>query len=142
MKLLKDHGRALRAAAGTVTALACAAVFAGPVAAQETTPPAQEQAVTEVTDAELESFVLAHLEVQQIQNELNAQLQATEDPEQAQAIQQEANQRMLAAIEAQGLTAERFSEIVDTINADPETGQRFAQKVEEVTAAEQGPSQQ
>lgn len=100
------------------------------VAQEQAAPPVQQQQAPdiEVSDAEMEQFIEALLEVEQIQMALTENLQNAEAAEEAQQLQQQANQEMSAAISEQGMEVERFSMIVQAINADPELQQEFAAK--------------
>lgn len=130
------NGRRILAAAA---ALALAAGLQAPgLVAQEqgqAPPPQQQQQAPEieVSDAEMEQFAAAYLEVEQIQMALNEDLQAAQLPEEAQEIQQEANDEMAAAIQSEGLDVERFSLIVQAINSDPALQEDFAAKRMEMT---------
>lgn len=100
------------------------------VAQEQAAPPVQQQQAPdiELSDAEMEQFVEAYLEVEQIQMALTEDLQNAQAPEEAQQLQRQANQEMNSAISEQGMEVERFSVIVQAINADPELQQEFAAK--------------
>lgn len=102
-------------------------------------PPQQQQAPApevEISDAEMEQFASAYLQVEEIQLELNEELQSAQMPEEAQQIQQEANQKMETAIVEEGMDVERFSLIVQAINRDPELQEEFATTRMQLTGEE------
>lgn len=118
-------GRILAALAG----LALVAGLQAPgLVAQEQMPPQQQAPAPdiEISDAEMEQFASAYLQVEEIQLELNEELQSAQMAEEAQQIQQEANQKMEAAIVEEGMDVERFSLIVQAINRDPALQEDFA----------------
>ncbi|MFW6085512.1 MAG: DUF4168 domain-containing protein [Gemmatimonadota bacterium] len=135
-------GRVLAALAGL--ALVAALQAPGLVAQdQMQQPPQQQQAPDiEISDAELEQFVNAYLEVEEIQMELNEDLQTAQATEEAQQLQQAANQEMAAAISENGMETERFSLIAQAINADPELQEEFAAKRMELTDEQPQPQPQ
>ena len=114
-----------------------AGLLAPDLAAQEQQMQPQQQAPDiEISDAEMEQFVTAYLEVEQIQMELNEDLQSAQATEEAQQLQRQANQEMAAAIAENGMETERFSLIVQAINADPELQEDFAAKRMEMSGEE------
>lgn len=141
MKLFQNSTHAAGRAVSTLIALACAVLFVAPVTAQEIQPEQQAEPTTDVSDGELESFAHAHLQVLEIQNQMNADVQGAENAQEAQAIQQQAGERMVAAIESQDLTPDRFTQIVEAINSDPQVGQRFNEVLQDVTGDQAAPAQ-
>lgn len=127
---------------GTSAAYAVAvAVFTGalfilaqPAAAQQGQqggPPAQD---IEVSDGELKTFAEAHLDVQEVRQEMDQAIQSAEDREAAQAIQQQANQEMAAVIEDEyEMEVDRYTQIAQAINRNPELQQKFQAIVDELT---------
>ncbi|MFW6192550.1 MAG: DUF4168 domain-containing protein [Gemmatimonadota bacterium] len=118
-------------------ALAGAVLLSAPGTAQEQqqAPPQQE---TEVSDDELETFAEVHIDVQDIREEMNRTVQESEDPEEAQAAQQEANQEMVSVIEDHDMTPERYTQISQAINQDPELQEELQKLVEEIEEEREG----
>jgi cell division septation protein DedD len=81
---------------------------------------------------ELTEFVKAYIDVQEIQMEMEQALATVQDPEDANRIQQEANEAMAEAIQDNDLSVERYSEIVMALNTDEELRQEFAELYEEI----------
>ena len=87
---------------------------------QEPAPFPQEQVESlEVSDQQLEQFVDAVTSVEQVQQDYAAQIQATEDAEQAQTLRQEAQEEMVTAVEESGLSVDEFNLIAQQIQTDP-----------------------
>lgn len=114
-------------------------VFAQPASAQQgqqSPPPTQE---IEVPDGELETFAEAHLEVQEMREQMDREIQNAEDAEAAQAVQQEFNREMATLIQDEyEMEVERYTQIAQAINQDPELQQRFQAVVDELTEDEEG----
>lgn len=112
-----------RRLAGTTAALAAATLFAGGAAMAQQTAPAQpaqpgQMQVEPVSDAEVSQFVAANEEVSAIAAEVTPQLEAAEDQAAAQELQASAQERMIAAIQGEGLTAQRFTQIAQLAQMD------------------------
>ncbi|MFW5952301.1 MAG: DUF4168 domain-containing protein [Gemmatimonadota bacterium] len=104
-------------------------VSATDVAAQEMP---QEQEAPDVSDEELERFVEVYPEVVEISRAAQTELGQTSDPEDAQAIQEEANAEIEEELEDVGMDFEEYDGIVRALNTDPELLQRFEELMEEV----------
>jgi hypothetical protein len=118
--------RKLTTRALTLPALALAFVVTAPLDAdaQVADPPIPDQ-------EELVQFTEAFLEVMEIRQELEVEVAQAETPEEANALQQRANDEMVATLEEHGLTTERYSEIVTLINQDESVRNEFEQLLEE-----------
>ncbi|MEX2468248.1 MAG: DUF4168 domain-containing protein [Pseudohongiellaceae bacterium] len=86
---------------------------------QNQPPPAQQQQM-EVDNATLEQFAAAMNEVAAIQQEYSQQLSETQDPAEAQSIQQEAQTKMVEAVLDSGLDVETYNTIAQQAASDPE----------------------
>jgi ribosome-binding protein aMBF1 (putative translation factor) len=119
------RGRRLYAA---VAALLLAAPFAAAQAesaqSPEYAPPAQQEQF-EVSDEMLENFAEAATTVQEVQQEYSAQIQAAEDMDQAQTLREEAQQKMVNAVEKSGLSVTEYNLISQRLQSDPALAQRF-----------------
>lgn len=135
----EQTARILRRATGIAT-VAVAGMFlaAQPAAAQQGAPPAQQE--IEVSGEELETFAHAFLDVQEIRQEMDSAIQDAEDTQEAQELQQQANQEMAALIEEEyDLTPQRYSQITQAINTDPELQADFQEIVDGLTEDEEDP---
>ena len=123
----------------TLTAAVALATFgmaSTAVMAQANDPaqdPAQQQygaaeqpaaAAAPVSDADLQNFVEAANEVSEIRDEFTGRLEGVESQEEAQALQLEAQEKMVEAVEASGIDVTQYNEIATRLQADPELQQR------------------
>jgi hypothetical protein len=120
---------ACAAALGLATALAAAPALAEDY--DYDTPPPQEQQAAPVSEAKLDQFVTALNEVHAIRNEAAEELEATTDPQDAQEVQQKAQQQMIEAVEEAGLTIEEYNQIATMMSSDPELQERISARLEE-----------
>lgn len=117
----------------TLTALAIAAAFAGSSVAMAAPAPqqaAQNQQMAaqqniEITEAMLEQFLNAMSAVQNISSKYAEAFQNAEDAEQAQSIQQQAQQEMIAAVNDSGLSPQEYNAIVQRVQQDEELRTRL-----------------
>lgn len=88
------------------------------------TPPAiaQQQPATPsaFTQEQIEAFVDAAIEVQQVQTELDAQAQQAQSPEEVTQLQQQAQADASQAVEANGLSVDEYTAIAQAANQDPQ----------------------
>ena len=121
----------LIAAVSLVTlGLSASAVMAQDGAPQQTnTAPAQQQEQATVSDTELRQFINASVEVTRIREDYTERFNNAKDEPIAQQLQQEAQDTMLAAVEASGLDATSYNELSERIQASPELQARL-QKME------------
>lgn len=118
---------AIAVALGTSSA-AFAAPQQGNAAAQA---PMQQQAPEiDVSDEQLEQFVDAMTSVQEISGKYTEQFQSAETAEDAQAIQQKAQEEMIAAVNDSGLSADEYNTIVQAVQTDEELRARMQEITE------------
>lgn len=91
---------------------------------QQAQPQAQQQAQVEIDDQTLEQFADALGTITEIQTEYSASIGATQDPQEAQSLQQEAQTKMVEAVQEAGLDVETYNVIAQQLAADPELQQR------------------
>jgi hypothetical protein len=84
-----------------------------------------------VDETKLEQFVEALSEVHTIRNEAAVELESTTTTEDAQEVQQRAQQQMIDAVEESGLSIEEYNRIATLMGSDPELQQRVSAKLEE-----------
>ncbi|MFN3580758.1 MAG: DUF4168 domain-containing protein [Pseudomonas sp.] len=120
----------------TLTAAIALATFGfatSAAVAQEGTDPAQQygqpeqQASTPIADADLEKFVEAEAKVADIRDEFTQKLNEASDQEEAQALQLEAQEKMMEAVSDVGIEVPVYNEIATRIQTDPELQQRAQQ---------------
>lgn len=91
-----------------------------PAAAEEPTT-MEAPATTNFDENTLRSFVVAFLQVDEINRNYLPQMQEADTPEAQQEVQQQATQEMVVAVEnAEGISVEEYNSIIETAQADPE----------------------
>lgn len=119
----------------TSLAASMALLAAGPALAQETQQQggqqqggtgmqSQQSAPADFDDAELQKFVSAQEGINDIRDEYMEKIESADDQQQAQELQQEANDKMVSTIEQEDLNVETYNEIATAYNSDPETRER------------------
>lgn len=104
-----------------MTGLAAGLTFATALslsAAAQTEQP--ELQASDVTQEELQSFAAATEQVETIGLEWQARIDAAESQEQASQLGAEAQTEMIAAVEAEGLTVEKYNQIFLLAQANPD----------------------
>ena len=91
---------------------------------QEWSPAAE----TGLDAATKEKFITAYSDVYQIQNELVEKLDGVTDQTAAQELQQQAQQKMITAVEASGLSVGEYNSITQLIAGDPELLSKIQKK--------------
>ena len=86
----------------------------------ESQPPQKE-----ITGDILEPFAGAYKEVSEIHTTYEQRIIESNDPAQADALQQEANQKMTQAVTDHGLTIEDYNTLFKSIESDPELKKEF-----------------
>jgi predicted ATPase with chaperone activity len=90
-----------------------------PAAAQAATNPSPLSA-DDISEAQLESFAAAATRVSEIAEQLQSQAQGVEDQAELAALQEKANNEMVAAVEQEGLSVDEYNMIFQVAQADPE----------------------
>lgn len=72
------------------------------------------------TSQQKERFADAYLEIIEIQERYTADIEETESGEEARKLQEEANDKMVTAIEDNGLSVPEYSEIANAMDMNPE----------------------
>ena len=78
------------------------------------------------------SFAKAYVAVQEIRASQETALGTGQDPAQTQKIQQDANIKMVKAVDQQGLSLEQYTAILTAVNGD----EQLAKKAQELIAKE------
>lgn len=87
--------------------------------------PSAQQQTSSIKDAKLLKFSIAMDSIDKISSQYEAEFQSAEDTEQAQAIQQRAQEEMVKAVEKSGLTVAQYSEIAQQAQQDPQLRERI-----------------
>ena len=122
-----SHLKNLVAAVSLVTlSLGASAALAQSTApAQPTTTAAQQQDQAMVSDAELRQFVNASIEISRIREDYTERLNNAKDQPIAQQLQQEAQDKMISAVETAGLDADSYNQLSERIQSSPELQERL-----------------
>lgn len=91
-----------------------------PPAAGQQQPPVE----TDFSDSELQSFVDVQGDLQAVRQEYTELLEATEDPAEAQSLQEEASQEMVEVLESSELNVETYNQIAMALQQDQELLER------------------
>lgn len=118
------------------------AVFMAPVALaqggggqQQPPPPQQQQQApdVDVSDEELETIAEVYLKLEEVQEKYREDFNETQDPEAAQELQQQLQDEANQVIEDhEGITPDRYDEIIRAAQADPELRDQLLAKIEEL----------
>ena len=93
--------------------------------------PSEQAGSKDFEQETLEQFADAYVAVGDVHSEYSERLQETEGTDDAQSVQQEANDRMVEAIEEQGLEVQQYSEIAAALERDPDLRERVVGMIEE-----------
>lgn len=85
-------------------------------------------AAEDVSDQEISAFARAQQSIGEIQEEYSAQIAATEDPMEEQMIVQEANEKMVEAVQSEGLDVMRYNTILNAAQNDPDMQRRIMEE--------------
>ncbi|QXO19193.1 MULTISPECIES: DUF4168 domain-containing protein [Vibrio] len=96
---------------------------------QQAAAPQQAQPI-EVNDEQLEQFAEAQASVNEIRVDAMTKLKNSEDPKEAQEIQQQANQEMVDAVQDTGLSVEDYNLIARAVQNDTSLQSRLQQMSE------------
>jgi hypothetical protein len=111
------------AVAALLLAAPMAAVQAEPDETEYATPTQQES--QDVSDEMLEKYADAVAGVQAVQQEYSAEIQTTEDVGEVETLREEAQKKMVDAVEETGLSVTEYNLISQRLHADPGLAQRF-----------------
>ena len=87
--------------------------------------PTAEQTAEPYSDAELQSFAEAALEVKRIKAGYASKLQAAASAEEQQNLKEAASQEMKRAVEERGISVDKYQEILANALTNPELAQRI-----------------
>lgn len=92
--------------------------------AAQTQAPAEAAPAEDYSDAQLEKFVNASQQVAAISQEYTPKIEATSDQEDREKIFREADEKMVDAVEDEGLSVSEFNGINQALQQDPELEKR------------------
>lgn len=106
--------------ARTVSAMLALAVMGGGAALAQGTE-AAPAAIAPMTDTEATQFVAANKKVTEVANKMTLELQAAKTEEDAAAVQAKAEKQITAAIQKEGISPKRYTEIIQLAETDQAT---------------------
>lgn len=93
----------------------------------------QSESAVDVSEEKLEAVAKAYLQVFRIEQSYQPRIQGAQSPDEANQLQQAANQEMVEAIENEDdVTVNEYSEIMRAIGDDEELGERLQAVVDEI----------
>ncbi len=92
---------------------------------QNQAPGGEAQAQPEVSDSMLEQYSEASSGVQAVQEEFSSKIQSTQDAEKAQSLRNEAQKKMVDAVEGSGLTVNEYNLITQQVQTDQNLAKRL-----------------
>lgn len=104
-------------------------VFAGESYGTQADTPMPQAANYQFSDADLEKFAAVQQDLDAIREEYAGKLETTEDPTEAQQLQQEASQTMSQAVQSKGLDIETYSSIAKAVRNDDALRQRVIEMI-------------
>lgn len=99
--------------------------------AQQEQAPEPMQQQQDFDDETLERFADAYVAVGEVHDEYAERLQGTEATEEAQALQQEANDKMVEAIEANGLEVQEYSAVAAALERNSDLREKVVGMIEQ-----------
>ena len=87
------------------------------------TPPSA--AAASITQQELKTFAVAALEVKKINDTYRPRYQSAETPAAKEQVQKEATEKMSSVVQQQGLSVDKYNQIVRVAQADPEVAKQI-----------------
>lgn len=118
------------AAAAATQAPAASSSSAAPAASTGAAASAGLPASQDVSDEKLQKFVASAQQVAVMSQQYSQQLQGTSDQAAQQQLMQQANQKMVQTVQANGLTVQEFNALSEAVDRDPalqERAQRLLQ---------------
>jgi hypothetical protein len=92
--------------------------------------PPQGAAAQPADDATVTSFAEAMGEVQVIQQKFSEQLQGVEDNEKARELQMKAQDEMVSAVEASGISVQDYNALASRMDQDPALREKVEKKLQ------------
>jgi hypothetical protein len=121
--------------AGTIGAVMLMGAGLADVRAQQQQQPTMP---SELSQGQIETFADAAIDVQRVQQDFDAQLQAAENAEEIEQLQQQAQQEARQVIEDKGLSVDEYTAILQAANQDPQLYAMIVETMEQ--RAQQPPS--
>lgn len=86
----------------------------------------------EVSDAELDKVAKAYVQITEIRGKFQESLSEVSDPEEAQLLQEEAGEKMVEAVQDNGLDVQKYNEVMEAAQVDEELREKLLARMEEL----------
>ncbi len=93
-------------------------------------PPMQQAPEVDLSEQDIDTFVNAFVAVQEVREDFAERLQGADNEGDAQAMQQEAQDEMVSAVEDAGMSVEEYNEVAMALQNDPELMQEVQERAE------------
>ncbi|MCC9625536.1 DUF4168 domain-containing protein [Thalassospira sp. MA62] len=80
---------------------------------------------TQFSDEKLQQYASAVTEIQQLNTKWQQRIQQSEDPNEAQALRQDASEEMIGAVRDEGLTLDEYNQITTAATNNPELSSKI-----------------
>ncbi|MVW72060.1 MULTISPECIES: DUF4168 domain-containing protein [unclassified Bordetella] len=104
-------------------------------------PPAQTQPAIKPSEAQLQKFASASQKVAVVADEYRPKLNAAKDEPAREKVYREADEKMVKAVQADGLTVDEFNGIGQAVEQDPQLRQRVIELAQKNAPAASGARQ-
>jgi hypothetical protein len=116
----------------TLIAVAVLAIAPVPaVLAQQSTPPAADQSTSSYSETELRSFAVAVLGVQKINTTYLPRYEAASSAKEQEQVLEAARKEVAQVVQEQGISMDRFHQILGDTQADPGLADKVRQLIRE-----------
>ncbi len=121
MEMIKNHRLS-----STIVGMCLVCFLAIPSMAQQGGgQPDATEAQPQVSDVELKKAATAYEKIIAISQEFQQSIQQTQDQDERTRLQNDANQKMVQAVEDSGLDVKTYSSIIAQVNTNEQIAQRF-----------------
>lgn len=91
----------------------------------------QTPSIPPMTEQTIDTFVDAFVTVQEIRDEFAERLHSASDEAEARAMQQDAQQQMIRAVERLGISVQEYNDVAMALQDDPELMRKVQEKAAE-----------
>lgn len=99
--------------------------------AQDGMTQSQAEVKTDFKDSELKTFVEVQKDIGAVRNEYAQKIQAAEDQEKAQALQEEARDSLIDVVEGADLSVDQYNQIAQAYQASPQVREKVNNMVQQ-----------
>lgn len=117
---------------GFIAIVAATLIAVAPVASGQAVESQPDANIPAYSDTELKSFAAAVLEVQRINDVYTEKLQAASTPEEKETVVQTASNQMTQVVEKNGMSVDRFTQILSHAQTNPGLADRVRKHLQDV----------